>query len=155
MTLGWTSGFAAKLHHVYFGDNFDDVNDGAPATYKGAPAQPTFVPGTLEMDKTYYWRVDEFDGGATHKGDVVSFSTMPVIDITDPNLIGWWKFDAGIGSIAPDWSGHGSHGLLANPNWLSPGWIGESAMEFASGSYMAIRNLALNDANETEVSVSA
>ncbi|MHC4565911.1 MAG: LamG domain-containing protein, partial [Planctomycetota bacterium] len=65
-----------------------------------------------------------------------------------------WKFDAGVGTIAPDWSGHGNHGLLVEPNWLSPGWIGQSAMEFGSNSYMAIRNL-VPDANETEVSVSA
>jgi len=169
--LSWTPGFNAKLHHLYFGDSFDDVNDGAAATYKGAMPELTFTPGTLEMDKAYYWRVDEFDGAGTHKGDVFSFSTMPVIDITDPTLIGWWKFDAGVGTIAPDWSGHDNHGLLgtiapdwsghdnhgllANPNWLSLGWIGQSAMEFGPDSYMAIRNLAMNDANQTEVSVSA
>ena len=155
VTVSWTPGFSAKLHHVYFGDNVNDVNEGAPSTYKGAVTELTFVPGTLEMDKAYYWRVDEFDGAATNTGDVVSFSTMPVIDVADPTLIGWWKFDAGVGSIAPDWSGHGNHGMLVNPNWLSPGWIGPSAMDFGSNSYMAIRNLVLEDANETEVSVSA
>ena len=34
--LAWTGGFGAKLHHIYFGDNFDDVNDGTGDTYKGA-----------------------------------------------------------------------------------------------------------------------
>ena len=155
VTLSWTAGLNAALHHVYFGDNFNDVNDGAGQTYKGGFPELTHLPGTLEMDKTYYWRIDEFDGAATHKGNVLSFSTMPVIDGTDPNLIGWWKFDAGIGTIAPDWSGHGNHGMLVEPTWLSQGWIGQSAMEFGSNSYMAIRNLALNDANQTEVSVSA
>ncbi|MHC4167500.1 MAG: LamG domain-containing protein, partial [Planctomycetota bacterium] len=154
VTLGWTPGLNSALHHMYFGDNFDDVNDGAGTTYKGGLTEPTYVPGTLEMDKAYYWRVDEFDGAATHKGDVVSFTTMPVIDVADPTLIGWWKFDAGLGTVAPDWSGHGNHGMLVNPNWLSPGWIGQSAMEFGSNSYMAIRNL-VPDANQTEVSVSA
>jgi len=152
VTLSWKAGLNAKLHHVYFGDNFDDVNSalvGLPQT------DTTYTPGTLEMDKVYYWRVDEFDGAATHKGDVLSFRTMPVIDITDPTLIGWWKFDAGVGTIAPDWSGHGNHGLIANPNWLSPGWIGQSALNFGADSYMAIRNLVLNDANGTEVSISA
>ena len=155
VTLSWVPGFNAKLHHVYFGDNFDDVNHGAATTYKGAMPELTFTPGTLDTDKAYYWRVDEFDGAGTHKGNVMSFSTMPVIDVIDSTLIGWWKFDAGVGDIAPDWSGQGNHGLLVNPNWLSPGWIGQSAMEFGSDSYMAIRNLVLNDANETEVSVSA
>ncbi|MHC4536763.1 MAG: LamG domain-containing protein, partial [Planctomycetota bacterium] len=89
------------------------------------------------------------------KGQVMSFSTMPVIDITDPNLIGWWKLDAGIGTVAPDWSGHGNHGEIIEPQWLTPGWIGESALDFGNGKYMAIRNLVLNDPNGTEVTVSA
>ncbi|TKJ35923.1 MAG: hypothetical protein CEE38_12985 [Planctomycetes bacterium B3_Pla] len=70
--LTWTSGFDAKLHTAYFGDNFDDVNNAAG----GLPlADPSYVPGTLELEKVYYWRVDQFDGAATHKGDVWSFTT--------------------------------------------------------------------------------
>jgi len=34
-----------------------------------------YNPGPLEMNKTYYWRVDEFDGDNTYKGDVLSFTT--------------------------------------------------------------------------------
>jgi len=150
--LSWTAGFGAKLHHVYFGDNLDDVN----SAIIGMPqAVTTYDPGTLEFDKTYYWRVDEFDGAAIHKGQVMSFSTIPVIDITDPNLIGWWKLDAGIGTVAPDWSGHGNHGQIIEPQWLTPGWIGESALNFGAGRYVAIRSLVLNDPNATEVTVSA
>jgi len=150
--LSWTAGFGAKLHHVYFGDDFDDVN----SAVVGMPqALITYSPGTLKLDKTYYWRIDEFDGAFTRKGQVMSFSTIPVIDITDPNLIGWWKLDAGIGSVAPDWSGHGNHGQIIEPQWLTPGWIGESALNFGAGKYVAIRNLVLNDPNGTEVTVSA
>ncbi|MHC4585461.1 MAG: LamG-like jellyroll fold domain-containing protein [Planctomycetota bacterium] len=70
--LSWSMGFGTKLHTVYFGDNFDDINNAAG----GLPqANATFDPGTLELDKTYYWRVDEFDAFETHKGDVWSFST--------------------------------------------------------------------------------
>ncbi len=78
ITLSWTGGFAAVLHHVYIGENFNDVNDGTGGTYKGPLADPTYTPGTLEFDKVYYWRIDEFDGSATHKGDVWSFKTAPV-----------------------------------------------------------------------------
>jgi hypothetical protein len=70
--LSWAGGFGAKLHTVYFGDNFDDVNSAAA----GLPQGNTFyTPGTLELDKTYYWRVDEFDAINTYKGDVWSFTT--------------------------------------------------------------------------------
>jgi hypothetical protein len=63
-------GFGSKLHTVYFGDNFDDVNNAVV----GLPqAETTYSPGTLELEKTYYWRVDEFSGADTFKGDVWSF----------------------------------------------------------------------------------
>jgi len=72
VTLSWTPGFGAKLHTVYFGDNFEDVN----SAVGGIPQGPTtYTPGTLEFEKTYYWRVDENDGVETHKGGVWSFTT--------------------------------------------------------------------------------
>jgi len=70
--LRWTAGFGSKLHHVYFGDNFDDVNNAVTGFPQGTT---TYTPGTLEYDKLYYWRIDEFDGFGTYKGDVWSFTT--------------------------------------------------------------------------------
>jgi hypothetical protein len=70
--LSWTGGFGGKLHTVYFGDNFDAVNNAAGGRPQGAT---TYAPGTLELEKTYYWRVDEFDAINTYKGDVWSFTT--------------------------------------------------------------------------------
>ncbi|MBN2316426.1 MAG: hypothetical protein JXM79_21040 [Sedimentisphaerales bacterium] len=70
--LSWMPGWGAKLHTVYFGDNFDEVND---ATGGVAQIGTTYTLDTLEMGKTYYWRVDEFDAATTHKGDVWSFTT--------------------------------------------------------------------------------
>jgi len=114
--LSWTAGFGAKLHTVYIGDNFDDVN----SAVVGSPqADTTYSPGPLEFNKDYYWRVDEFDAVATHKGDLWSFKTLPEIPITDPNLVGWWKLDEGSGTIVLDRSGHGNHGTLeGDPQWV-------------------------------------
>jgi len=70
--LSWAAGFGAKLHTVYFGDNFDDVNS---ATGGGTQGITTYSLEPLELEKTYYWRVDEFDVITTHKGDVWSFTT--------------------------------------------------------------------------------
>ncbi|MHC4147337.1 MAG: hypothetical protein ACYSUD_21520, partial [Planctomycetota bacterium] len=71
--LSWTPGFGAKLHTVYFGDNFDDVNS---ATGGSLLPNATFTPpGPLELAKTYYWRVDEFNPPMTYKGAVWSFRT--------------------------------------------------------------------------------
>ncbi|MGB2862622.1 MAG: PA14 domain-containing protein [Sedimentisphaerales bacterium] len=71
--LSWTPGSGAKVHTVFFGDNFDDVNS---ADVGSSQAGSTYDPGPLESDKTYYWRVDEFDGVETHKGEVLSFTTI-------------------------------------------------------------------------------
>ncbi|UCF15604.1 MAG: LamG domain-containing protein [Phycisphaerales bacterium] len=117
VTLVWTGGFDAKLHTVYFGDNFDDVSNATGGLPQSAA---TFTPpGPLAKDTVYYWRVDEFDALATHKGDVWSFRTLPDIPIADPVLVGWWKLDEGQGSTALDWSGQNSHGTLSgNPEWV-------------------------------------
>ncbi|MEE9402783.1 MAG: LamG domain-containing protein, partial [Desulfobacteria bacterium] len=78
--LSWTAGFGAKLHTVYFGDNFDDVNNAAGGLPQGAT---TYTPGPLKLAGTYYWRVDEFDAIATYKGEVWSFTTEGAVG--DPN----------------------------------------------------------------------
>ncbi|HUU20558.1 MAG TPA: sugar-binding protein [Sedimentisphaerales bacterium] len=68
--LSWTAGHGAKLHTVYFGDDFDSVSSATGGAQIGVK---TYTPGTLELEKTYYWRVDEFDGSTTYTGDVWSF----------------------------------------------------------------------------------
>ena len=79
--ISWTAGFGAKLHHLYFGDNFDDVNNAAGALPQGTT---NYTPGTLKMAKTYYWLVDEFDAITTYKGDVWSFTTEGAVESLDP-----------------------------------------------------------------------
>jgi hypothetical protein len=71
-TLTWTAGFGARLHTVYFGDDFDTVANATGGQFQGLL---TYDPGPLELEKTYYWRVDESDGLNTYTGDVWSFTT--------------------------------------------------------------------------------
>jgi hypothetical protein len=80
--LSWTGGFGSKLHTVYFGDNFDDVNNATGGLPQGTA---TYTPGPLKLAKTYYWRVDEFDIIETHKGDVWSFTTEGAVGSPDPS----------------------------------------------------------------------
>jgi len=81
--LSWTAGFRAKLHTIYFGDNFDNVNNAAGGLPQGAA---TYTPrGPLKLAKTYYWRVDEFDAVATYKGQVWSFTTQGAVGSPDPS----------------------------------------------------------------------
>ena len=133
-TFSWTAGFLAKLHYVYFGDNFDDVNN---ATGGLPNAETTYSPETLELGKTYYWRIDEFDGDATNKGDIWSFTTIPIIPMTDdPSLVAWWTLNEGIGTTAVDWSGYGHHGTIRGSTFWADGYdLG--ALEFTgSGDFV-------------------
>jgi len=72
VTLKWTAGFGAKLHTLYFGDDYDTIANAAGGLPQGST---TYSPGLLELEKTYYWRIDEFDGIKTYTGDVWSFKT--------------------------------------------------------------------------------
>ncbi|MHC4432771.1 MAG: LamG domain-containing protein [Planctomycetota bacterium] len=63
------------------------------------------------------------------KGDVWSFETLPIVEITEPDLVGWWTLDEGQGTTAVDWSGHDNEGTLeGEPQWVE-GKIG-SALAF-------------------------
>jgi hypothetical protein len=81
VVLSWESGFGAILHYVYFGDDFDDVNDAAGAPPTG---HLTYTPGPLELEKVYYWRIDSFDGLGMYKGEVLSFSTEGAVGSPKP-----------------------------------------------------------------------
>jgi len=113
--LTWTPGFGAKLHYVYFGDDYDTI-----ANATGAPPSglTSYNPGPLEVEKIYYWRVDETDGTNTYKGDVWSFKTAKVgggvrgdyyngmnfetfvVSRTDPDI----NFNWGTGGPPGSWS---------------------------------------------------
>ena len=73
--LKWGSGVNATQHHLYFGDSLSDVASGVAGTDKGTLTEATLSSGPLAPETTYYWRVDEFDGSASHSGGIWSFTT--------------------------------------------------------------------------------
>jgi len=81
-TLTWTPGYGAKLHTVYLGDDYDEVSDATGGMMLGVAS---YSPGPLELEKVYYWRVDEFDAVETHKGDVWSFTTPGAVGNPKPS----------------------------------------------------------------------
>jgi len=92
--LSWTPAETAQTHDVYFGMDWDDVNDASRADPRGVLASegqsdPAFDPGRLEFGQTYYWRVDEVNAAPDHtifKGDVWSFAVetfaYPIANVT-------------------------------------------------------------------------
>jgi len=80
-TLSWTPGYGAKLHTVYLGDDYDEVSNATEGIVHGTA---TYSPGPLELEKVYYWRVDEFDAVNTNKGDVWTFTTPGAVGNPQP-----------------------------------------------------------------------
>jgi len=85
VTLTWEVGIKADSHNIYFGANFDDVNDATTDTvgiYRGNQGldSTSYEPKTLEHQKIYYWRVDEVNesDASIWKGDIWSFKTAPL-----------------------------------------------------------------------------
>ena len=79
--LGWTAGPGAVAHNVYFGTDFDIVSQSNIDSAPGALIFHNLIGSELplwplELDKTYYWRIDELGrDGTIATGDFWSFTT--------------------------------------------------------------------------------
>ncbi len=128
--LTWGEGMNAIMQSVYFGTNANEVGNAT-----GAPTQMvnTFDPGPLELDTSYYWRVDTFNGAEWVTGPLWSFKTMPAIPLTDDSaLVAWWKLDEGNGTTVVDYSGNNNHGKFTGEvEWVDG--IDGGALRFPSG----------------------
>jgi len=77
VSLSWSPGDNADSHDVYYGTDFDDVNDGTGDTFAGNQEPNSYnPPGNLEFGAMYYWRIDEVDdsNGYTWEGPVWRFT---------------------------------------------------------------------------------
>ena len=77
--LSWTQGAGATSHDVYFGTNFNDVNDANRTNPLGVLKSQgqmvnTYDP-TLAPYTTYFWRIDEVNRPGIRKGEVWDFMT--------------------------------------------------------------------------------
>jgi hypothetical protein len=71
--LSWEKGLGALFRFIYFGEDFDTVNNATSGGWMSSGT--TYDPGTLKLDTRYFWRVDESAGTAPRKGPVWSFTT--------------------------------------------------------------------------------
>jgi hypothetical protein len=146
LILSWSPGFGAKLHTVYFGEDFDTV---ANATGGDSQGVTSFSPGQLEPDKIYFWRVDEFDLANTYIGDVWSFKTAKIGGGVRADYYHWNDpaFVGGAGNPGPvnafttlvltrtdpridfNW-GAGSPDTAVNADIFSARWTGEVEAAF-------------------------
>jgi len=77
----WTPGFGAVLNTFYIGTDYAEVDSASGGVPQG-PA--SYDPGTLELEKVYYWRIDSFEPPNTHKGDIWSFTTPGAVGNSQP-----------------------------------------------------------------------
>jgi len=92
VVLSWTPGIFADKRNMYFGTDFNDVNQASPDDPRDILIDPNMTvtsydpPGLLEPNKTYYWRVDEVndsDPNSPWRGKVWRFTTGDHIVIDD------------------------------------------------------------------------
>jgi len=153
VVLSWDAGMNMVFQNVFIGTDRDTVlNSTTPTSYTGGTSwQPI---GLVENGATYYWRIDTHDTcGAGHKGAVWTFSAMPAIPVTDPNLIGWWTFEEKSGMSALDWSGHDNLGIFVGDPQRVAGYDG-NALDLDGDDFMRIDDVA-DDIAGTEVTLSA
>ena len=141
--LTWEPGLGVLFHTVYFGESFEEVDQAVFSNWM--TLELIYDPGTLEVNKTYYWRIDEFTGLTTNRGDVWSFTTVPDVAVTDPDLLGWWTLDEGMGTTAVDWSGHGNHGrILGSAQWTHG--VRDGALDLADGAHVSVAGAGISGA---------
>jgi len=84
VSLGFRAGREAVKHDVYLSSDEQAVIDGtAPAT---TVTEPGYGPLSLDVGKTYYWRVDEVneaESPATWPGDIWNFTTQQYFVVDD------------------------------------------------------------------------
>jgi hypothetical protein len=149
--LNWTAGIDATSHGVYFGTT-------NPPAFQTNQVSTSFDPGTLNADTTYFWRVDEVNGGGTTGGGTWSFTTVvPAQDtrihLSDleassiPGARGRWT--ASVLVSVEDAMGAPAEGVLAEGTW-SDGAKGGVSCTTGSGGQCAVQKSSLKS-NVTSV----
>jgi len=121
--LSWYIGVDAAYHDVYFGTDFNDVNDANIVITYGvyqdtvAVDMNYFDPCGLEYAQDYYWRIDEVNDANVWRGDVWKFTAIApecnsilsgdfdgdcVVDINDLKILsGEWLISGTAGESTP------------------------------------------------------
>jgi len=82
VVLQWSPGEKTTSHDVYFGTDFNEVNDADidnPSVYMGNQDanfwdSNNYNPNGLDFNTTYYWRIDEVAAGCIAKGNIWTFT---------------------------------------------------------------------------------
>lgn len=150
VVLSWAPGKNALSHDIYLGLDYNDVNNATQDSneYMGNFDVNSYDPNSLELETTYYWRIDERNISGTVKGDIWGFRTW-----LEPNFISWWKFDEGEGDIAYDSTGN-NHGTIYGATWTT-GQIDDALAFDGDGDYVEVANDQSQQITTNQITLSA
>lgn len=140
-TISWKPGEYAASHDVYFGTDWDDVNDAdntpvARPEYKGNQDPCSYDTGPLELGMTYYWRIDEVNDnawaptGSPWKGTVWEFTVADYLIVDD-----FEDYDAGDNQIWYTWHDGLGYGTPDTPPYFAGNGTGSAVGDETSPSY--------------------
>jgi len=138
VVLRWLPAETAVQHDVYFGADFNDVNDADPADttgiYRGRQDEAFYNPDEiLKWETTYYWRIDEVNDTNPNSpwiGSVWNFTVgnyLVVDDFESYNAVRenqiWyaWKDGLGIGiiEVPPFTTGNSTGSIVGDETTIS------------------------------------
>ena len=159
LLLSWAPGGSDLQHDVYFGEDEQVVADATTESlgiYRGrqAAAMTTYDPGSLELFKTHYWRIDEVndtDPNSLWKGNVWCFTTANFIIVDDfedydaENQV-WFSWHDGLGygapGVEPYYPGNGTGAVVGDETWM---WGSHMETDIVHGGRQSIPYSYNND----------
>ena len=129
-SLSWKEGQFSDTHNVYFGMDFNDVNEASVSDPRGVlvaenQTDTNFEPlgaDLLDYNTTYYWRVDEINDSEPNspwKGDVWSFTTVNFVVVDN-----FESYDDANNIIYNTWSDY-----FVNNTGMTVGYTGIPSIE--------------------------
>jgi len=120
--LGFTAGREADKHNVYFSDSKQAVIDGT--AYVDTVTETSYVPLSLDLGTTYYWRVDEVNEAeipTTWQGDIWDFTTQEYFVVEDFEDYNDWEPDRIFDTWIDGWetTTNGSAVGYAEPDFIA------------------------------------
>jgi hypothetical protein len=123
-TLNWRAGRGAAEHNVYFSDDMLAVIDGTSGAT--TVTDTSYGPLSLDLSKTYYWRIDEVNGTQLWQGDLWSFKTIDYFIVDDFEDYNDYEPDRIFDAWADGWNSTTNGSTIGYPN-----------PDFAAGEHFA------------------
>jgi len=104
--LTWRAGREAGSHEVYLGTDAENLE------LAGSAAEASYDPGALDLDTTYYWKVDE-----VNEAEAISLWEGPV-----------WSFATQEFLVVDDFESYNDEDNVIYETWVD-GWINETGSQ--------------------------